>query len=439
MSVHQHWDPLEACLVGKSYSPEFYSYIENPKIRNAFEKIAIETEEDYQKIISKLEEFNVEVVRMDVGSYEDYYDKEKDKNDLCRVCPPMQPRDFTAMVGDRFFMPGPDFCNPNNIEGIYWGMLDDWNKSPERLHDEEVMCKFILDAMQPGRPHDLKGSWNEIRENWKDDLLKNGSGFLSHLDIDSAKKLILAAERNTIGSNARVNRDLFYDVWNPVRKWCDDNGVEKVYDKYINSATMWRMGKDLYFSLVNIVNYMNRDHCVSKWQKIFPDYNIHVLDEPGHCDGGMHPIKPGLIASINSYATPKFFPGWDIVEVDPHWDKMEGWRNIKNKNRGRWWIEGEEDNKELEEFIDCWMNDWVNYAAESVFDVNMLVIDENNVICNNYNENLFKKFDEYNVTPHVINFRHRYFWDGGLHCITSDLKRKGERGDFSYIKNKKDS
>ena len=439
MSVHQHWDPLEACLVGKSYSPEFYSYIENPKVRNAFEKIAIETEEDYQKIISKLEEFNVEIVRMDVGSYEDYYDKEKNKNDLCRVCPPMQPRDFTAMVGNRFFMPGPDFCNPNNIEGIYYGMLHDWDKTPERIHDEQVMAKFILDAMLPGRPHDLEGSLAEVREEWKDDIIKNGTCFLSHLDMDAAKKLILAAETNTIGSNNRVNRDLFYDVWNPVRKWCDDNGVEKVYDQYINSANMWRIGKDLYFGLVNIVKYIDRDNCVKKWQNLFPDYRINILDSPGHCDGGMHPIKPGLIASVNHPDTHKFFPGWDIVPVEPHWEKMHDWRNIKNKNRGRWWIEGEENNKELEEFVDAWMNDWVNYAAESIFDVNMLVIDENNVICNNYNERLFKKFDEYNVTPHVINFRHRYFWDGGLHCITSDLKRKGEQGDFSYIKNKKDS
>ena len=53
MSVHQHWDPLEACLVGKSYPPEFYEYIKNPKVRNVFERIAIENAYEEMLIIMK--------------------------------------------------------------------------------------------------------------------------------------------------------------------------------------------------------------------------------------------------------------------------------------------------------------------------------------------------------------------------------------------------
>ena len=56
-SVHQHWDPLKVCIIGRSYPPEFYSGIKNSKVRGSLEKIAIETEEDYQKLKSKLEEF----------------------------------------------------------------------------------------------------------------------------------------------------------------------------------------------------------------------------------------------------------------------------------------------------------------------------------------------------------------------------------------------
>ena len=77
------------------------------------------------------------------------------------------------------------------------------------------------------------------------------------------------------------------------------------------------------------------------------------------------------------------------------------------------------------------MDDWVTYVEETVFDVNMLVIDEKNIICNNYNKNLFDALDRWGITAHLVNFRHRYFWDGGLHCITSDLKRRGEQHDYS--------
>jgi hypothetical protein len=54
-SVYQHWDKLKVCIVGRSYPPEFYSYITNPRVRNVMERIAIETEEDFQKLIKLLE------------------------------------------------------------------------------------------------------------------------------------------------------------------------------------------------------------------------------------------------------------------------------------------------------------------------------------------------------------------------------------------------
>ena len=62
-SVYQPWDPLRVCVVGKSYPPEFYSFISNPRLRSLFERIAAETEEDFQNLVSLLEKFNVQVVR----------------------------------------------------------------------------------------------------------------------------------------------------------------------------------------------------------------------------------------------------------------------------------------------------------------------------------------------------------------------------------------
>ena len=125
------------------------------------------------------------------------------------------------------------------------------------------------------------------------------------------------------------------------------------------------------------------------------------------------------------------FPDWEIVSVeDEGWNKMDGFLKMKEKNQGRWFVKGEEDNDDLVEFVDKWMSHWVTYVEETVFDINMLVIDENNVVCNGYNEKVFDAFERHNVTPHIINFRHRYFWDGGLHCITSDISRSGEMKTF---------
>ena len=57
------WDLLRSAWVGATYAPEFYEPIRNHRIRDSLQKIAIETEEDYQNIIKTLEKFNVKIVR----------------------------------------------------------------------------------------------------------------------------------------------------------------------------------------------------------------------------------------------------------------------------------------------------------------------------------------------------------------------------------------
>ena len=86
---------------------------------------------------------------------------------------------------------------------------------------------------------------------------------------------------------------------------------------------------------------------------------------------------------------------------------------------------GEENNLELIRFVNQWLNHWVGYVEETIFDVNMLSINENLILCNNYNKQIFDAFKRHKVEPIVFNFRHRFFWDGGVHCITQDLYREG--------------
>ena len=61
-SVYQHWNSLKLCIVGKSYPPEFYSWIDNSQTRAIFEKLAEETEEDYQKLKESIQKANPEII-----------------------------------------------------------------------------------------------------------------------------------------------------------------------------------------------------------------------------------------------------------------------------------------------------------------------------------------------------------------------------------------
>lgn len=372
-SVYQHWDPLRVCLVGKSYSPEFYRFIDNPKVRLVMEKIARETEEDYQKLISLLHSFGVHVIRPTLtDNYKDYL---KDGRILP---PPMCPRDWTIMLGNKFYFKS-QFQNS--------GIVDRFN------------------------PNYVSGTDRKV---WKD--------------------LFLYAQENSINIINDIN------VINPPK----DNFLLN----YLNSAVTTRIGKDLYFGTNNgwwtegkfEVNKRNNalDVMQKHIQEQFPEYRCHVIDTDGHADGTFCPVVPGLIVSlcnISNYSDT--FPGWEVVYLENEgWDKVRPFIEIKKKNRGKWWVPGEELNDEFTEFVESWLGHWVGYVEESVFDVNMLVIDENNVACSGTNDKVFDAFKKRNIKPHVINFRHRYFWDGGLHCITSDISREGDIKDYFIDRNK---
>ena len=198
----------------------------------------------------------------------------------------------------------------------------------------------------------------------------------------------------------------------------------------ITTATICRVGKDLYW---DIDKHTNQDTCqkyINEWQNL--GFRVHISSRGYHSDGAFCVVRPGCIVSlfdVQDYE--QEFPGWDVLYLpDQSWDKVETFMKMKDKVGGRWWLKGEEHNDELINFVNTWLDDWVGYVEETVFDVNMLSIDQNTIICNNYNKAVFDHFKKHKVEPIIFNFRHRYFWDGGVHCITQDLYREGTQEDY---------
>jgi hypothetical protein len=397
LSVHQHWDPLKVCLVGKSYPPEFYSFIKNPKVRSVMERIAMETEEDYQKLITLLEKFKVKVIRMDMSDNPETYFNEYAQR---YYAPPMCPRDYCGMYGNRFFVPNSDFgellklyekflsCKDVNLKKKYF----------EKLHSEIDLSDYI------------KGDYS-----------------------DEQIRVLLLDKYNTLKDNsmAHFTSNTNFDAFKSAKEYVFSCGNEIIKDNAVNAAVITRVGKDLIHGVVHFDGHVNSAFYNAKIH--FKDYKNHIVRETaGHTDSAFCPVKPGLIISLNRpYAHQHTFPGWEVVSLpDQSWAKVSPFLHLKEKNKGKWWVPGEEYNDDFTDFVETWLRDWVYYVEETVFDVNILVIDENNVVCNNYNKDVFDAFERHNITPHIINFRHRYFWDGGLHCITSDLDREGTQKDF---------
>jgi len=164
----------------------------------------------------------------------------------------------------------------------------------------------------------------------------------------------------------------------------------------------------------------------------FSNYRNNVVNTGGHADATYCPVCPGLIISLRDVPTyADTYPGWEVVYLPGQsWDKVRPFLDLKEKNRGKWWIPGFEYDQAVIDIVEQWLGHWTGYVEETVFDVNMLIVDPKNVIVFNYNKKVFDALDRYGITPHVVPFRHRYFWDCGLHCVTSDIHREGTMQDY---------
>ncbi len=364
-SVHQHWDPLKTCIVGRNYPPEFYSFISDTKVRSTMERIAIETEEDYQSLIKVLESFGVTVLRPVIG------DREQHIQDGMILPPPSTPRDYTAMIGDRFF-------------------IDD----------------------RPG--------FGDAYKHICDHISEQGNSITKNANINSATVF-------------RIGKDLYcgapeiddQEIWNAVRR---TNWPAQIPKEFVNKLPP-RLINDTK-AVKYVQDFISQHHL--NISNMFPDYRCHFYDFQGHIDGCFCAVKPGLIISlrdIQDYSVT--FPGWQVVYLeDSNLGLREEFDIIKHKNKGRWWVPGEERNEGFIQFVEQYLPRCVGLIEETVFDVNSLVIDQKNVICTTFSDEILEAYQQHGINPIPVNVRHRYLWDGGLHCMTSDIHRESVQQDW---------
>ena len=157
--------------------------------------------------------------------------------------------------------------------------------------------------------------------------------------------------------------------------------------------------------------------------------NVESKTTSLHSDAIFAILKPGLIITEKkSHLYSELYPGWEIIEVDRNFDKMYKWiHGLKDKVMPYFYtFENTEYHQEaFYQYINKWLTHWVGYSEETVWDINCLVLDEENVVFSSENKELFKKLEKHKINPIVSPYRHRWFWDGGIHCITLDIKRKG--------------
>lgn len=242
------------------------------------------------------------------------------------------------------------------------------------------------------------------------------------------------------------NRLYYTGTDHPAIKQCLDQYNSTSYILYsgndIDKRNSWApnftvVGKDIYWDTYASkeqggVDSEKRVQQFYSFDEMLHSFRWHQLNIGGHNDSCFHTIKQGAILSIEGVQTyNKTFPGWDVLFLEGEsWAKVKEFNNFKKKVGGSWWLPGEEENDQLVDYVNTWLSNWVGYVQESVFDVNVLVLDEHHVCVSTYNKLVWDFLEKHRMTPILVPWRHRYFWDGGLHCITLDLYREGVQEDY---------
>lgn len=238
-----------------------------------------------------------------------------------------------------------------------------------------------------------------------------------------------------VSGNSFIGTD-YHGVWAPVLDQYRTDTECKVlptipyqYLGKVCGANTVRVGQDIYLDL-----FHNYDRQSTLQQRIdeyhqqvaphFQDYRVHLLFNGGHVDGCFAVARPGLLITSRYYTDyDRTFPGWQHINIASPAFSTRQLQQGPSYN-GKWWDTGSTLNQTFNDHIVKHALDWVGNYTETYFEVNCLVIDEKNILMLGENEAVFRELEQHGITAHSLPFRTRTFWDGGLHCLTLDIRRQ---------------
>ena len=195
-----------------------------------------------------------------------------------------------------------------------------------------------------------------------------------------------------------------------------------------SASCIVRVGRDVFFDNSDYLKPEQTQWIVENC--LGSEYRIHEAITDGHGDAVFAILKPGVILSSKHdmhLHLANDFPGWEVCKIwdASIWAAMEVGKFKYESSPGAWYVQGQTPTPEFTAFVDTYLKKWTGFVAETVFDVNCLVLDEENVIFSAYNKQVFDFCKRHRINPIISELRHSYFWDGGISCCTQDLRRRG--------------
>jgi len=291
------------------------------------------------------------------------------------MSPPISPRDFMCMIDDKMYYPG--LPNKNHAWADY-------------CKDAKIQKTQNFESMSTAEQ-------SVHREAWK-----------SHEKLD----------QKMWNKKIKFFDNIFWEVLNA------GNDVVASPIDYFNSSFVTRLDGMLILGTQDY--YDDNDAIHSQWKKMFPDKNIHVKSTEGHSDGVFCPVTDELIVTaFPEVDYSDIFPKAEVVVVPQEVTLFDDkFKTALHLSEDKWLMPNMEHDKKLVDMVDHYFSSWVGSVAESSFMVNILMLDEKNAVCSTDNKDVREAMKRHGVELHVVPFRHKYFWDTGINCLTQDLDRE---------------
>jgi N-dimethylarginine dimethylaminohydrolase len=233
-----------------------------------------------------------------------------------------------------------------------------------------------------------------------------------------------------IGENLYFGNEIVHECFKPL---LDLYPSENILYKNLSGSNIVKLGKDI---IIDNAHSTRTSEAIYQWVEDFENkhsllldnYRIHFATNGGHIDGCFMPLKEGLLLATKYWTTYDMnFPNWKRIELQNPTYSGTKW---DNPWFGRWQISGLKTPPHFNQYLETYCKDWIGNYKETYFEVNVVMIDEKNMLCMGHHEELFRDLEKEGITCHVIPFRTRAFWDGGLHCITLDIRRRTVMKDY---------
>lgn len=176
------------------------------------------------------------------------------------------------------------------------------------------------------------------------------------------------------------------------RNSSEDIRNSRHYEIMFDGAQILRFGRDIVF------NTASQNHELGfKWlqQYLGDSYKVHSIQIGDfHIDGHIIPLRPGTLLvqqGVDISLLPGELPKWDVIYYEPLSDKPKYRFN----------------------------------GSESI-GMNVLSLDQETVIVQDIQSDLYRKLEGAGFTPVPCRLRHGVTLGGGFHCLTLDTRRDDE-------------